>query len=331
MKTKLISRFFVIMLAALLITGFVQSTPAFAKKTTLKAVHFLPSFMDISKDFIELTQRINKAAEGELEIKVLGGPDVMPPPKQADALQKGIIDCLMCPTEYYKHLLPEATVFHLGMLTPAEERESGFYDYMADRHKSFGLFYVGRTRAEDPFFVYLKKKVEKPEDFAGLKIGRSAPLGAPFYKSYGASVVNVQAGEFYSALERGVVDGVGHPSDGITGLSLGEVAEYMLDEPVYPRNSTVFVMNLKSFQKLSKKLQKIIIDTTIAWEKERVGIDKERVAKTLEIGKKKGIKFLNFSQKDSKAFFDRAYQVEWDIIEKKMPDKYTTLKKLLKQ
>ena len=238
--------------------------------------------MDICKEFKELTTRISEQTNGELQIKILGGPDVIPPPEQAEALRKGIIDCLMCPAEYYKGLLPEANSFHLGTLTAAEERQSGFYDYMLKRHKEFGIFYVGRTRSNDPFFVYLKKKVEKPEDFEGLKIGRGAPLASKLYQSFGATVVNVQTGDFYNALERGVVDGVGHPSDGMTGLSLPEVAEYLLAEPHYMRNSTVFLMNLKQFNQLPAHIQKIITDTTIAWENERVATDQARVEKELK-------------------------------------------------
>lgn len=331
MKNYLVKTVFFALLISIPLSGLTSPGVASGKEIKLKAVHFLPAFMDVCKDFIELTKRINSQTEGELQIKVLGGPDVIPPPEQAEALRKGIIDCLMCPTEYYKGLLPEATVFHLGTLTPAEERESGFYDFMVERHKSFGIFYVGRTRAYDPFFVYLKKKIEKPEDFAGLKIGRSAPLCSTLYKSFGASVVTVQAGDFYSALERSVVDGVGHPSDGMTGLSLPEVAEYLLAEPVYLRNSTVFLMNLDQFNKLPGHIQKIIIDTTIAWENERVAIDAARVEKELGIGKQKGLKFINFSEADSKKFSDRAFQVEWDVIKDKQPDLYPELKKLLKQ
>ena len=139
MKKKRVTALMVGMLITLLCTGIFNPAPALCKVITLKAVHFLPSFMDISKDFIELTKRINKQTEGELVIKVLGGPDVMPPPEQAEALRRGVIDCLMCPTEYYKHLLPEATVFHLGMLTAAEERESG------DRHEDFWRRAIGRA------------------------------------------------------------------------------------------------------------------------------------------------------------------------------------------
>jgi len=319
-----------VIVIALFLTSFAQSACA-REKIVLKAVHFLPSFMEVSRDFIELTKRINEASGGELEIKALGGPEVFAPPAQPDALRKGIIDCLMCPTEYYKQLLPEAIVFHLGLLTAAEERESGFYDYMQKRHAEFGFYYVGRTRAADPFFVYLKKPVYKPEDFAGLKIGRSSTLVSNLYKSYGAIHVTLQAGDFYNALERGVVDGVGHPCDGITGLSLGEVSTYLLNEPLYPRNSTVFLMNLKKYESLPDHLKKIINDTTIAWENERVGIDEARIAKTLEIGKEKGFKFLKFSKEDSKRFFDRAFQDEWDILKEQVPERYATLRKLLKQ
>jgi len=331
MKKSLIPCLVVVMLITLLFKGFTQSAVASAEVIKLKAVHFLPGFMDICKDFVELTKRINSQTKGELEIKVLGGPEIFPPREMGEALRKGIIDGLMCPTEYYTPLLPEATVFHLGMLTPAEERESGFYDFMVDRHKKSGLFYVGRTRVYTPFYVYLRKKVTKLEDFAGLKIGRGAPTVSAYFKSIGATVVMVKTGEYYSAMERGVVDGVGHPSDGITGLSLNEVAKYLLDEPIYLRPSTVFVMNLEKYNNLPAKLQKIIMDTTIAFENERLDIDIARTKKELEIGKQRGMEFLHFSSEESKRFFDGAYAVEWGILEKKVPDLVPTLRKLLKE
>ncbi|MCF8095264.1 MAG: TRAP transporter substrate-binding protein DctP [Desulfobacteraceae bacterium] len=331
MKKILYSSLSFFIFTALLVAGPAKSEPAAGEPIKLKAVHFLPSFMDISKEFVELTNRINKRTGDKLEIKVIGGPDVIPPPQQGEALRKGIIDCLMCPTEYYKSLLPEATVFHLSKLTPEEERESGFYDFMVERHKKFGVFYVGRTRAYDPFFVYTSKKINKLEDFAGLKLGRSAPLCVPLFKELGAAVVTVGAGEFYSALERGVVDGVGHPSDGITGLNLHEVSDYLLEEPVYLRNSTVFLINLEVFNDLPEDIQKVITDTTIAWEKERLDKDKARVKSELNIGKQNGLKMLQLPPHDSQEYFDLAYQVEWDDLKEDVPDLYPKLRSLLKQ
>ena len=90
-------------------------------------------------------------------------------------------------------------------------------------------------------------------------------------------------------------------------------------------------MNLNTFNSLPEHIQKIITDTTIAWENERVAIDQARVEKELKIGEEKGIKLLKFSPEDAKKFSERAYQVEWDIIKEKQPDLYPELKKLLRQ
>lgn len=331
MKKFLFSGPLVFILVAVIFTGFTASGFASEEVIRLKATYFLPGFMDICKDFVELTNRINQRAEGKLEIKVMGGPEVIPPLEQADALRRGVIDCLMCPTEFYKPNLPEATVFHLSMLTPAEERESGFYDFMVERHAKFGIFYAGRTRAYDPFFIYTKKKLSKLEDFSGKKIGRESPLCVPFLKALGATVVTLKTPDYYNALERGVVDGVGHPSDGMTGLSLPEVAEYYIATPFYLRNSTVFLINLEKYNRLPPKLKKIIMDTTIEWENERVNIDRARVASELSIGEQKGIQPLHLSPEDAQKYVDLSYQVEWDIIKDRLPDLYPTLKKLLKQ
>ena len=331
MKKVLFISLVLVMVTGLVLTGCTKSAPEAGETLELKAVHFLPGFMDISKEFVELTNKINQQTGGGMTIKVLGGPDVTPPTEMGEALRKGVIDCLMCPVEYYIPLLPEANVFHLGTLTPAEERESGFYDYMVERHKEIGMFYVGRTRAYDPFFFYLNKKVSKPEDFAGQKIGRSSPLCVPLLQDLGATVVTVQAGEFYSSLERGVVDGVGHPSDGCTGLSLPEVTDYLLDEPIYLRNSTVFLLNLDKYNSLPEKYKKIINNTTTEWENEHVQIDQTRVTNTLKIGEEAGLEFLHFSPEDSQRFFDLAYEVEWNKLEKDVPDLAPKLRELLKQ
>ena len=105
---KSVKMLIIVMLTTLVMVGAGTSALAATKAITLKGVHFLPGFMDICKEFKVLTNKISEQSNGELQIKILGGPDVIPPPEQAEALRKGIIDCLMCPTEYYKGLLPEA-------------------------------------------------------------------------------------------------------------------------------------------------------------------------------------------------------------------------------
>ena len=51
----------------------------------------------------------------------------------------------------------------------------------------------------------------------GLKI-RGPSIYRPFYETQGITAVNVQVPEMYSALERGVIEGIGFPLMGMTNL-----------------------------------------------------------------------------------------------------------------
>ena len=53
----------------------------------------------------------------------------------------------------------------------------------------------------------MKKKVEKPEDFKGLRIG-TATAARALTEGWGAAPVNLQLTDYYTAMERNTVDGV---------------------------------------------------------------------------------------------------------------------------
>jgi TRAP-type C4-dicarboxylate transport system substrate-binding protein len=91
----------------------------------LKAVGFLPKTHPIAVMTVEWVKRVNKALEGEVSVKYLGGPEITAPREQIQALKNGIFDINFNVTSYYAPLAPELNAFQLSKWTPMGGAESG--------------------------------------------------------------------------------------------------------------------------------------------------------------------------------------------------------------
>ncbi len=302
-----------------------------SKTIELKAVTFMPPTDPTSIAFLDLAKRISDKTNGQLSIKYIGGAEAIPAFNQADAVRKDVVDAVCLPASFYRNLLPEVDVYQLSTLTPAQERQGGFWDFEAGRHKSINMFPVSRVRMYEPMYTILKKPVQKSSDLKGLKIGRSSPLSQAFYQALGATVVTVPNSEYYSALERGVVDGEGYPITGFISMSLFEVAKYYIDVPFLDTPSVLFLVNLDKWNSLPPDLQKVIIDTSNAWEDANLVANQDFIKSTIADLAKKGMTAIKFQPDDAKSYRDLAYSTEWDHIKQNAPDIYPNLKKLLGQ
>jgi TRAP-type C4-dicarboxylate transport system substrate-binding protein len=108
---------------SVIMTSLVVSTPPAAAETiTLKAVSFLPKHISGVYGMQMLVDKVNQQGKGEIKIKWLGGPEVMPPPAQVEAVKTGRIDMVIHSPENFLDKVPEVGVLHLSELTPMEKR-----------------------------------------------------------------------------------------------------------------------------------------------------------------------------------------------------------------
>ena len=76
-----------------------------------------------------------------------------------------------------------------------------------------------------PGILTRNRRVETLEDLAGLRLRAPAEL-LPVLRHFGADPVEMPMGEVYSALAKGVLDGVVAPKDTLKSLHFAEVAHY---------------------------------------------------------------------------------------------------------
>jgi len=293
----------------------------------LKMATFLP------KDDVNLTawwafvDEVNKKSKGELVIKFMGGPEAIPAFKQYEAMRTGVVDIIFVAESYYGGSVTGAAYTHLSRLTPPGERKSGYYDLRVDLLKKHNVFYLGRPEHGVWFHIFTNKPVKKPQEMAGQKIRTSATY-EPFVKALGAVPITLPGSEVYTALERGVVEGYAWSVLGNVSMGWPEVCKFIVEPKLYSMNLEALI-NLDTWNKLTKPQQKLLTDLMIENEAKFTKVFEELGEKELKTMQTKGMKFIKFTPEDTKWYVDLAYKAGWDEVIKKSPEIGPKLYKLL--
>lgn len=261
------------LVAAILLIGLLLGcAPAAPKQIVLKNVTFLPKDSGDFDMMWEWIKRVEERSNGEITFEYVGGPEAITGFDQIDAVMSGVVDVACIAGPYYAaKVLPEVDAFMLSELMPWEERQSGFFDLMAEAHKEKNLFLVGNHEHASfgTFHLFLNRQVTTIEDFEGLKI-RTSPMWEPFVKALGASPVTTSFSELYTAVQQGMVDGFGWNIVGPYVYKWYEITEYLIEPGVYGSNSVPTLINLDTWNSIPKNLQQLIIDVEIEIEREMV-------------------------------------------------------------
>lgn len=267
----------------------------------------------------EFVDRVNERGKAvNLSFDYIGGPEVFPNTEGMEAIRKGLVDAGWTTTAYHVGLVPEGDALKLSQLQPWEERESGAYDLMNEYHQEkANAYYLWRLAFDGYFQLYLQEKRETP-DLAGLRL-RTTPIYAPLIKALGGATMTSSPGELYTALDRGVVDGYGMASTGISTWKLEEVTKYIWGPEFYCSPTGVYI-NFDVWKGLHEKQRALL--TTLAMEVERWSGDKwaaffkeERAAMA-----KAGMEVIKFTPADEKKYLDLAYGEGWKAVIAKVPE-----------
>jgi TRAP-type transport system periplasmic protein len=255
------------------------------------------------------------AAKGSASIKYLGGPEVTPRKQQANALKRGLVDVIFCPAAYYGGALAAARLPGAHNRGIDEIRANGGYEMM---QKAWGKGLNARILAwthfkGQKFFVYTKFKPKLSEktgiDLTGIKI-RGTGLYKAFMKAMGATVIVISPGDVYSALERGLVQGVAWPWGSMAKYGWEKFLKYRIEPAFYGATMTLLV-NSNKWASLSKASKMQIEKQALAYEAaaDAIIIKKghEDDAKLL----KAGIKVVNLKGKVRDAYIKTIYGAKW--------------------
>ena len=304
---------------------------ASGKKVELKAISFMPANVTKSKLFKEYLSRVEKASNGELSMKYLGGPEVIGIPEQGQAVARGTVDMALLPPSVIQGMVPESNVTILSRgLTQEEEIERGIIGKLQPFHNKANLYCLGEIFGVNApqFMLYTKKKIEKLSDMKGMAIGMNGPMFKPAADALGLVMKVVPFSEAYTALERKVVEGWFSSHSAITSFAGQEQLKYCVDHAVFVDPAMV-IISLAKWNSLSKNAQNALQKTLLDNCAEFGRLNTEDETKSIAICKKAGIEYVKLPKNEAQIYLDTIYNSMWSDWEKKMPGSVPELRKLL--
>jgi len=307
-------------LAALLVPALAP-----AQETTLRMVSAFAENGIYVTHLQKWLQKFNADGKGVLQINFIGGPKAIPTFEVGNAVKTGVVDMAMSTGAFYTNVMPEADFLKLVQIPIAEQRKNGAYAAINELWQKKGnMVYLARMVENQPFHLYLNKKIEKP-DLTGLKI-RITPVYRDFFAALNANVVTTPPGEVYTALERNVVDGYGWPIGGIFDLNWQEKTKYRVDPGFYDAEVSIIV-NHDAYRKLTPAQKAFLDKQALALEAMNT-FWKTYAADETARQQKAGIQAIRFDAAGTKAYVDKAYDAGWAGAMKANPEFAKKLKTL---
>ena len=194
-------------IASAFIAASLVATPALADVVKIDAVSLAPKPVYINKPFKMFVDEVNTKFAGEIEINWRGGPEVMPPFKQAEGVRNGAVDMTYTSPSYYQGLVPTSGTMNLSYKTYAEIAATNYHERMTELHAEKDLIFLGEIPATQlNFVIYMGEEVSSLEDLKGKRI-RVFPTLLPIVKALGAEPIVMGMGDIFTAMERGTIDG----------------------------------------------------------------------------------------------------------------------------
>jgi TRAP-type mannitol/chloroaromatic compound transport system substrate-binding protein len=239
---------------------------ASSKKISWTATSFWNPKVKIMFDGIkDFCQNVKEMSDGQLEIKLYGGGELVPPFGAFDAVSQGTVQ-MGTGSPYF--WAGKSTAFNWFGSIPfgmnAQSINAWFYEgngmaLMTELYDQFNLVprIVGNSGVQ--MGGWYRKKINSIEDFKGLKM-RIGSIAGKVLSEIGVTTVMLPPAEIFPSLERGVVDAaefVGPVHDILLGLY--KVAPYYYTPGWHEPGPVLDVFfNKKAYSELPPHLQKIL-------------------------------------------------------------------------
>ena len=244
-----------------------ETRPAAAAETfTWKMVTSWPkNFPGVGVGAERFARLVNEMSAGRLTVKVYAAGELVPALEVFDAVSRGTAEMGHGAPYYWKGKVPAAQFFCALPFGPNAQEMNAWLHYgggMAlweEVYRPFGVvpFACGATGVQTA--GWFNKEINSVEDFRGLKM-RTPGLGGEVLTKMGGTVVNLPAGEIFTALQTGAIDAtewIGPYND--LALGLHKAAKYYYTPGWQEPNVTFeLTVNQSAWSKLPADLQAIV-------------------------------------------------------------------------
>ena len=299
-------------IASAFIAASLVATPALADVVKIDAVTLAPKPVYINKPFKMFVDEVNTKFAGEVEINWRGGPEIMPPFKQAEGVRNGAVDMTYTSPSYYQGLVPTSGTMNLSYKTYAEIAATNYHERMTELHAEKDLIFLGEIPATQlNFVIYMADEVSGLEDLKGKRI-RVFPTLLPIVKALGAEPIVMGMGDIFTAMERGTIDGYMQGP-----LAQAKQFEGLVKTVIFPgvyRAGFPVLINKDTWGKMSTDLQQRLT-TFLRWDfAYRVDyLWGQDIADNIELMKGAGFNILELPADEAASYEQMAMDAAWAV------------------
>lgn len=300
------------LLKSAVIAAVLAAAPAFADAVKINAVTLAPKPVYINGPFKSFVEEVNEKFAGKVEINWRGGPEVMPPFKQAEGVRNGAMDMTYTSPSYYQGLVPTSGTMNLSFKTYEEIAATDYHERMTELHAERDIVYLGEIPATElSFFIYMGEEISSLDDLKGKRI-RVFPTLLPLVQALGAEPIVLDMGEIYTALERGTIDGF---MQGPLGQAeqFGDLVKTVVSPGVYRAGFPVLV-NARTWAEIPEETQNELV--TFLREDFAPRMDTiwaGPIAESQALMREKGWTFLELTGEDAAMYERMAMDAAWAV------------------
>jgi TRAP-type C4-dicarboxylate transport system substrate-binding protein len=298
-----------------------------AGAVTLKASHQFPGGKGDPRDeMVQIIAKEAKAANVDLDIQVYPGASLFKAKDQWNALIKGQLDITSFPLDYASGRVREFGATLMPGLVRNHDRAQRLNDSQFMKDIKAKIEESGAMVLADAWLagaVASKQGcIHKPEDIKGLKIRSAGPTFAAMWQAAGASIVSIASNEVYNALQTGVADATDTSTASFVSYRIyeqvkcitapGDNALWFMYEPV--------LMSKKSFDRLSKEQQDVIMKASAKAEKFFDGEARKLDEKMIKAFKDHGVEVVTMTPEEYDAWIAVAKKSSYAQFAKEVPD-----------
>ena len=299
------------LLALTLGLGACQQEAAHPDAITLTYASPYPPTHPFSRADITWMKAVEVQSHGRIRIKPFWGGALLSSDQSMIEIRHGVADIGLITPIYTRggvHLLRAQSGFYGGVRTIGDQ--VAIYDCLAARFPQFdrelaGLHVLAVQGGNFPGVLTRTRAVRTLGDFKGLRL-RAQTDANDVLRQLGANPVNMPMGEVYSALAKGIIDGVVAPADTIKSLHFSEVAKHFTPIRFSRGSYPARAMSDAAWKRLPPDLQHLMAASRRVWE---AALNTELLkaeAAGIDFGKAHKMAFEPFAPADQ-ARFDTLY------------------------
>lgn len=278
------------------------------KPVQLKFSYWMPTQHTLHGTHQKYAKEVELLTKGRVKITLYPGGALGKPNDHWDMATGGIADIAYFIPGYTAGRFPLTSGFDLPLMTGGSSKVStammvDIYErFLAQEYKDAKILFFYLS---EPFTIHTaKKQIRTIEDLKGLKIRSSGAMQSATLKELGAIPVTMPISEAYSALEKGVCDGILSAFTAIKSYRMYDICKYSLMMGLTATPMAV-AMNLKTWNSLPKDVQAILDGLRVRYSfQSAIDYDEDRIA-AIKFGKEKGAVIQPLPSKEFQALVER--------------------------